>query len=346
MTSPSTRSARAIFPHVIIPSWLALGATFKMLESDARLLPKSVLQTLGHLGLTEGNMLSYSLAGMVGVEFLLAGLMFARSKFARPAAAAILGLFCLILGVELAGGADSCGCLGAWSPHPAVMLGIDGGLLAGLLLTWRRAGRTHNEACAWRMGAAAAVVTAGVVVIQTARTEATPQTTPETRVTAGTEGNFDNNETTDLVPTPVQEPRPPANWYCTDFDAYVGQHWQDLALFRWCSIPPDESTTHIVFYSRNCDHCEEMFHFDLVGRDDLTSGILAVEIPDADAEIAADGSLVRNGSEWPLPETACTYARLPNGTNWIITAPLVVGLVNGTITCISEGDHTPCMDLE
>ena len=342
MTSPSTRSARAIFPHVIIPSWLALGATFKMLESDARLLPKSVLQTLGHLGLTEGNMLSYSLAGMVGVEFLLAGLMFARSKYARPAAAAILGLFCLILGVELAGGADSCGCLGAWSPHPAVMLGIDGGLLAGLLLTWRRVGRTHNETCAWGIGAAAAVVTAGVVVIQTDRTEATP----ETNMTGGTEGNLDNNTTTDLVPTPAQEPRPPANWYCTDFDAYLGQHWQDLALFRWCSIPPDESTTHIVFYSRNCDHCEEMFHFDLAGRDDLTSGILAVEIPDADAEIAADGSLVRNGSEWPLPETACTYARLPNGTNWIITAPLVVGLDNGTITCISEGDHTPCMDLE
>ena len=89
-----------------------------------------------------------------------------------------------------------------------------------------------------------------------------------------------------------------------------------------------------------------MFHFDFAGRDDLTSGILAVEIPDADAEIAADGSLVRNGSEWPLPETACTFARLPNGTNWIITAPLVVGLENGTITCINEGDHAPCMDLE
>ena len=83
-----------------------------------------------------------------------------------------------------------------------------------------------------------------------------------------------------------------------------------------------------------------MFHFDFAGRDDLTSGILAVEIPDADAEITADGSLVRNGSEWPLPETACTFARLPNGTNWIITAPLVVGLDNGTITCINEGDHT------
>ena len=346
MTSPNSTQPRALFPHVIVPSWLALGATFKMLESDARLLPKSVLQTLGNLGLTEGNLLSYSLAGMVGVEFFLAGLMFARSKHAAPAAAAILGLFCLILGVELAGGADSCGCLGAWSPHPAVMLGIDGGLLAGLLLTWRRTGHTKNETRAWIMGAAAAVMTAGVVIMQTTRTDNTHGTTPQTTTASGTDGDVDNNATTALVPTPVQEPRPPANWYCTDFDAYVGQHWQDLALFRWCSIRPDESTTHIVFYSRNCDHCEEMFHFDLAGRDDLTSGILAVEIPDADAEIAADGSLVRNGSEWPLPETACTYARLPNGTNWIITAPLVVGLDNGTITCISEGEHAPCMDLE
>ena len=91
MTSSNPKTARALFPHVIIPAWLALGATFKMLESDARLLPKSVLQTLGSLGLTEGNLLSYSLAGMVGIEFLMAGLMFARSAFARPAAAAIAG---------------------------------------------------------------------------------------------------------------------------------------------------------------------------------------------------------------------------------------------------------------
>lgn len=345
MTSPNSTTARALFPHVIIPAWLALGATFKMVESDARLLPKSVLQTLGSLGLTEGNLLSYSLAGMVGIEFLFAGLMFTRSAYARPAAAAILGLFCLILGVELAGGADSCGCLGAWSPHPAVMLGIDGGLLLGLLLTWRRAGRTMNEGSAWGVGVAAGFVAAGVVVVQTTRIGADTGPANETAVALEENGD-DNNEGTDLVPTQAPEPPPPANWYCTDFDAYVGKQWQDLALFRWCSIRPDASTTHIVFYSRNCDHCEEMFHFDFAGRDDLTSGILAVEIPDADAEIAPDGSLVRNGSEWPLPETACTFARLPNGTNWIITAPLVVGLDNGTITCINEGDHTPCMELE
>ena len=171
MTSSNPKTARALFPHVIIPAWLALGATFKMLESDARLLPKSVLQTLGNLGLTEGNLLSYSLAGMVGIEFLLAGLMFTRSAFARPAAAATLGLFCLILGVELAGGADSCGCLGAWSPHPAVMLGIDGGLLLGLLLTWGRAGRTTKEGRAWGMGLAAAAMAAVLRMLghQTAR---------------------------------------------------------------------------------------------------------------------------------------------------------------------------------
>ena len=346
MTSSNPKTARALFPHVIIPAWLALGATFKMLESDARLLPKSVLQTLGSLGLTEGNLLSYSLAGMVGIEFLMAGLMFARSAFARPAAAAILGLFCLILGVELAGGADSCGCLGAWSPHPAVMLGIDGGLLLGLFLTWGRAGRTTNEARAWGIGVAAAAMATGVVVVQTSRISTDAAASNRTTVASENDGDSGNNETTELVPTRAPEPRPPANWYCTDFDAYVGQKWQDLALFRWCSIRPDESTTHIVFYSRNCDHCEEMFHLDFAGRDDLTAGVLAVEIPDADAKIAADGSLVRDGSEWPLPETACTFSRLPNGTNWIITAPLVVRMENGTITCINEGDHAPCMELE
>ena len=82
MTSSKSTTARALFPHVIIPAWLALGATFKMLESDARLLPKSVLQALGSLGLTEGNLLSYSLAGMVGIEFS----MFTRSNMHAHAA--------------------------------------------------------------------------------------------------------------------------------------------------------------------------------------------------------------------------------------------------------------------
>ena len=226
------------------------------------------------------------------------------------------------------------------------MLGIDGGLLLGLLLTWGRAGRTTNEGRAWGIGVAAAAMATGVVVLQTTRIATDAGTSNRTTAASENDGDSDNNETTELVPTRAPEPRPPANWYCTDFDAYVGQKWQDLALFRWCSIRPDETTTHIVFYSRNCDHCEEMFHLDFAGRDSLTAGVLAVEIPDADAKIAADGSLVRDGSEWPLPETACTFSRLPNGTNWIITAPLVVGMDNGTITCINEGDHAPCMELE
>ena len=145
----------------------------------------------------------------------------------------------------------------------------------------------------------AGFVAAGVVVVQTTRIGADAGPSNETAFALKETGD-DNNESTDLVPTQAPEPPPPANWYCTDFDAYVGKQWQDLALFRWCSIRPDESTTHIVLYSRNCDHCEEMFHFDFAGRDDLTSGILAVEVPDADAEVAADGSWFGT-SEWPCP---------------------------------------------
>ena len=87
MTSSKSTTTRALFPHVIIPAWLALGATFKMLESDARLLPKSVLQTLGSLGLTEGTFMSSSLAGIVWIEFLFSGLMFSRCAYSRPGSA-------------------------------------------------------------------------------------------------------------------------------------------------------------------------------------------------------------------------------------------------------------------
>ena len=152
MTSSKSTTARALFPHVIIPAWLALGATFKMLESDARLLPKSVLQTLGSLGLTEGNLLSYSLAGMVGIEFLFAGLMFTRSAYARPAAAAILGLFCLILGVELAGGADSCGCLGSMESPPCRHAWYRRRIAAGTSPDVAACGTHHERSGAWGRG--------------------------------------------------------------------------------------------------------------------------------------------------------------------------------------------------
>ena len=55
-------------------------------------------------------------------------------RFARLMAGWMLCVFVAVLAAEIARGATSCGCLGAWSPPPWVMLAIDGSLATGQTL--------------------------------------------------------------------------------------------------------------------------------------------------------------------------------------------------------------------
>ena len=130
---------------------------------------------------------------MVGIEFLFAGLMF-TDPHARPAAATILGLFCLILGVELAGGADSWMLERGVPTLPSCDIG--GGLLLGLLLTWRRAGHICMNKAA-RCQGAAGFVAAGVVVVPMDRCG---RWSSQRTAVALEENGDDNNEGTDLIP--------------------------------------------------------------------------------------------------------------------------------------------------
>jgi len=120
--------------------WVLLGATFKLFWGTPALLPKPVLATGERLGLEVG--LVYRLA--IGIELALVAVALTRPKLGAFGLIALLVVFDLVLGAQIAAGEAKCGCFGAsFSPSPKVMLAIDTLLLVALLATspWSAAGR-------------------------------------------------------------------------------------------------------------------------------------------------------------------------------------------------------------
>ena len=101
----------------------------------------------------------------------------------------------------------------------------------------------------------------------------------------------------------------------------------------------DSGTRYVVFYSRSCDHCEEMFTLAFVPDPGLAAMTTAVEIP-------FDTNRLRSPDAWPMPQTACELLSLPLGCDWIITPPLALRIEDGIVRCANEGDHHECMGLE
>lgn len=132
------------------------------------------------------------------------------------------------------------------------------------------------------------------------------------------------------------------NWFVTDVSAWVGKNWRDVDLFQHMPTWPaglDEAKRYVVFYSRTCDHCEEMFEMDLAPHADRARMTTAIEIPES-------RDVMTSPDAWAMPETACTLAALPLGMNYIITSPLVLRLENGVVACATEGEHAECMEIE
>ncbi len=142
---------------------------------------------------------------------------------------------------------------------------------------------------------------------------------------------------------PRRNPAPrqaPSNWFPDNVSAWVGKPWREIDLFQFMPIWPsdmDGPKRYVVFYSRTCEHCEEMFHFDLIVP--LDAPVTAIEIPTSRTQLTASNA-------WPLPETDCELMALPLGTTWLMTPPLALRIENGIVTCATEGDHKSCLGLE
>ena len=92
----------------------------------------------------------------------------------------------------------------------------------------------------------------------------------------------------------------PTSWYFDDIGNLVGKPWRELEVFklmpRWPS-DMDGKKRYVVFYSRTCDHCEEMFLYDLTDPA-LGSIVTAIQMPDTADTLMPDNA-------WEMPYTGC-----------------------------------------
>jgi len=153
----------------------------------------------------------------------------------------------------------------------------------------------------------------------------------------------DNGQTA-AVPAPAERApiALPRHWFETNISAWKGRRWTDLDLVRYLRETPDisdEGEFFLVYYSRTCAHCEEMFRNDFRRDAALAARIVAIEIPESTSVMTAPNA-------WAMPATEVRqFISLPMETNWIITAPLVVRIVDGVVQCAEESDHKTCMNL-
>ncbi len=313
-----------ILSRVLVPGWVLTGALFKLHESNPKLLPKeTILKVANDLGID----LNVLLAVLIGLEFFAVAVMLCLAKLARPMAIFLLSVFCLILLGEMAlGNLTNCGCLGANSPPPWMMLLIDGGLLFGVIV-FNPSRLIPVRTARWPL-IPMAVVTVGGFVLSFL-----------TVLPAGR-----------AVPIPIPAPGPgpvtpaitlPPYWFSSDVTVWVGKPWTEVDLFSYMDPKPsslDSGKRYVVFYNRTCDHCEDMFREDLVDPQ-LAAMVTAVEVPDSKERLTSPNA-------WVMPMNDAELLSLPLGCDWIMTTPVALRIVDGVVECVTEGDHRECLELE
>ncbi len=314
-----------ILSRVLVPAWVLTGALFKLYETSPRLLPKeTILKVADDLGIN----LYHLLAVLIGLEFFAVAVMLCIAKLARPMAIFMLSLFCLILIGEMAlGNLKSCGCLGANSPPPWVMLVVDGGLLFGVIVFNPRP--LIPTLSSRRPLIPAAVISLVGFVVSFVIVLPAGKPTPPPPPIAGP------------GPGPAPAPALPGFWLLSDATEWVGKPWTEVELFTFMNPKPsglDSGKRYVVFYNRTCDHCEDMFRNDLTDPQ-LAAMVTAIEIPASKTQLTSPNA-------WVMPMNDCELLALPVGCDWIMTSPVALRIVDGVVECATEGDHRECMELE
>lgn len=98
----------------------------------------------------------------------------------------------------------------------------------------------------------------------------------------------------------------------------------------------EEQPTLISFYRPNCSGCHDLFDAHFGER--LPVRVIAIRVPPAEG--------VEMG-ESDLPEDVfcadCVKLALPEGPVWLVTAPIVVEVIDGVVTCVSTNDYDRCI---
>lgn len=316
----------------VVPLWILTGAVFKLVERDPKNLPKNIVENAMKLDLD----LFVLLRTLIGLEFLAAGVMLFVPRLSRVMALFMLSMFCLILIGEMAtGNITSCGCFGKVPIAPWQMLIIDGLLLTGVILFKPRkdAMAAGARPARWPVVAALVWIVAGFgAAFGVPDKQAAPVDPPPH---GGTPQNPDVPSGNGSTPPPVPVASGPGSLplpknYLFDQETWAGKKWEDLKIARIMKVWPKDINVgkrYVVFYSRTCDHCRDLFQNNFTG--ELVIPTTVVAIPEEATGFATKGVL-------PMPCTSCEKLELPIGPFWYGTPPIVVALEDGVVKCAQQ----------
>jgi hypothetical protein len=278
--------------------WVLAGALFKLFQGTPSDLPSVVRELPLDLGLT------YRLA--ISVELGVVVLALFAPRIGWPLVAGLMAVFSAILVALVLRGDANCGCFGSSVTFPPLlMLGIDAGLLAGILATrpWRRTATQRRIAPAL----VALPLLAGVAAPWVLDREASAQTSAES----------------ERKPLPQYAILTPSEW--------VGMPVEETDLARWLGpgVLPEEDGL-VLIYRMTCELCAEHL-FEVAAMDDGSRPIVLVRIVDENedpakfvVEVVPEGPHVRS-------------ATLPRGVDWVMTTPAELEIEDGVVVAASEG---------
>lgn len=347
-----------VITRLAVPAWITAGALTKLVENDPRNLPKpifdAVLSLDGTFGLQGVAWMDFALRSICGAEFIIAGMILCMPRIARPLAAAVLALFCVILLWLIGTGwakdgfeavlKGSCGCFGKSGMNPLYMLLIDGTLLAGVMLTGKACGCGQRS---WTAGGGRAAIVAAIGIAvafgmparsvqledPASTTPTTPTVAPPVTPPANPPANPPVNPPTvaPSVPTSSWPARPSQvqPYYLPDFATWVGKPLASQPEMALLDAPPPATiasgTWIVMLYRADCEHCHEVLETHFVGS--LKRPALLIGIPDHDP-----------ANEQPMPCTECTIRTFLKGPNYVVQTPVVMRIKDGVVEAVCT-DH-------
>lgn len=295
--SPARGPRAALLLVRLAAAWIALGALFKLFVGSPNDLPPMVREFV--LGPT----LTFRLAIAIELSIALPALLLPRRLWGLVALQ--LSVFCAILVPLIASGAKSCGCFGSKVPIPPwVMLLIDGGLLAAILLArpWRLP-RPERGDVRFLVPIAGALLFAWIAPFALIDTGGD---TPPVHATG--DGATANGERE--LPRFV-------DW---DVESWVGKPIGETGLATLIDVTLYPGDATWVLYSPTCDHCAAYLRRMENEFASAPKLYVLLELPgDADKERAV--TAMPQGEQVIMPQT-----------QYVLTPPWELTLEGGVVT--------------
>lgn len=347
------RHLRAIWALRIAAAWLSAGALFKLFGGNPNLIPPLV-RTMTPLSLV----LTYHVA--IAIELVIVVLALLKPRLGWAPIAALFVFFLVLLVDMLAKGQASCGCFGeSFEMPPAVMLAIDGIVLAGVVLT-RPWSSLKWDGAPWSLVGPAIAVALALpwIVIRDHSAAVTPvgagaQTTSTpgsgdpsaaqpgaSQPGAGTPNHGANGKpatgsgTTTPSPTstkPIPQPSDSSQqiWVEMSPEKWVGKSIYDVTEFtKFISTDVIPSDGRIVLWRQGCTHCAA--HLRDMANETITEPLLLVQVPD-DLKDSRAVDAMPSGAN-------VTQISFPPGTVGLFETPVEIRVEGGVVKSVLHKD--------